>query len=220
MDKLFQIGDFIFRLCCPAEVTPPENFMKFEIGWGLPGEREPGLSEEDGVLKVPEYTYHIEVSDYLPEPDGKIVARRPDLLVFQRQAEGDGQLLESRLIGVKGRPDPYACYRETSANRGEILLMQDELRDLHIDPLFTSLLALERRLVRKDQMVLHCAYVEYRGEAILFSAPSDGKDHPGRALGEVPGQQGCERGSVPVGKKGRQVDRPGMAGMRDIRGMS
>ena len=51
--------------------------------------------------------------------------------------------------------------------------MQDELRDLHIDPLFTSLLALERRLVRKDQMVLHCAYVEYRGEAILFSAPSE-----------------------------------------------
>ena len=31
----------------------------------------------------------------------------------------------------------------------------------------------ERRLVRKDQMVLHCAYVEYRGEAILFSAPSE-----------------------------------------------
>ena len=52
--------------------------------------------------------------------------------------------MESRLIGVKGRPDPYACYRETSANRAEILLMQDELRDLHIDPLFTSLLALER----------------------------------------------------------------------------
>ena len=81
--------------------------------------------------------------------------------------------MESRLIGVKGRPDPYACYRETSASQAEILLMQDELCDLHIDPLFTSLLALERRLVRKDQMVLHCAYVEYRGEAILFSAPSE-----------------------------------------------
>ena len=173
MDKLFQIGDFIFRLCCPAEVTPPENFMKFESGSRVSGQRESGQVEEFGAVKAPEYTYHIEVSDHLPEPDGKIVARRPDLLVFQRQAEGGGQLLESRLIGVKGRPDPYACYRETSANRAEILLMQDELRDLHIDPLFTSLLALERRLVRKDQMVLHCAYVEYRGEAILFSAPSE-----------------------------------------------
>ena len=173
MDKLFQIGDFIFRLCCPAEVTPPENFMKFESCSRAPGQWESGQVEESGTVKAPEYTYHIEVSDHLPEPDGKIVARRPDILVFQCQAEGDSQLLESRLIGVKGRPDPYACYRETSANRAEILLMQDELRDLHIDPLFTSLLALERRLVRKDQMVLHCAYVEYRGEAILFSAPSE-----------------------------------------------
>ena len=157
MDKRFQIGDFIFRLCCPAEVTPPENFMKFEIG----------------SVKVPEYTYHIEVSDHLPEPDGKIVARRPDLLVFRQKAEGDGRLLESRLIGVKGRPDPYACYQETGANRAKILLKQEELKNLHIDPLFTSLLALERRLVWKDQMILHCAYVEDRGEAILFSAPSE-----------------------------------------------
>ena len=90
MDKLFQIGDFIFRLCCPAEVTPPENFMKFEIGSGLPGQRESGQLEESVTVKAPEYTYHIEVSDHLPEPDGKIVARRPDLLVFQCQAEGDG----------------------------------------------------------------------------------------------------------------------------------
>ena len=29
------------------------------------------------------------------------------------------------------------------------------------------------RLIRKDEMVLHCAYVEYKGEAILFSAPSE-----------------------------------------------
>ena len=44
---------------------------------------------------------------------------------------------------------------------------------MHIDPMFTSLLALERRLVKKNSMILHCAYVEYQGEAILFSAPSE-----------------------------------------------
>ena len=54
MDKLFQIGEFVFRLCCPEEVTPPENFMKFECASGSP-----------------EYTYHIEVSDVLPRPEGK-----------------------------------------------------------------------------------------------------------------------------------------------------
>lgn len=162
MDKIFQIGDFIFRLCAPEEVTPPENFMKFEV-----------RPEDTGILPVPQYTYQIQVSDRLEKLEGKMVARRPDLLVYQQKTEEEGQILESRLIGVKGRPDPYALYREVAPDRAEICLMRDEIQGLHIDPLFTSLLALERRLVWKDQMILHCAYVEYQKEAILFSAPSE-----------------------------------------------
>ena len=154
MDKLFQIGEFVFRLCCPEEVTPPENFMKFECASGSP-----------------EYTYHIEVSDVLPRPEGTVSARRPDLTVFCHKT--DEGAFESRLIGVKGRPEPYACYREVTEDRAEIALVRDEIKELHIDPMFTSLLALERRLVKKDSMILHCAYVEYQGEAILFSAPSE-----------------------------------------------
>lgn len=154
MDKLFRIGEFVFRLCCPEEVTPPENFMKFQCTSGSP-----------------EYTYRIEVSDALPRPEGTVSARRPDLTVFcHRTDEGT---FESRLIGVKGRKDPYACYREVTEDRAEIVLVRDEIKELHIDPVFTSLLALERRLVKKDSMVLHCAYVEYKGEAVLFSAPSE-----------------------------------------------
>lgn len=150
MDRIFQIGDFVFRLCCPEEITPPDNFMKFTAETG-----------------VPEYTYHIEVSDRLPRPEGKVTAQRPDLTVFQN-ASG-----ESRLIGIKGTGEYYACYREVADDRSEITLARDQIRGLHFDPVFTSLFALERRLVKKDSMVLHCAYMEYRGEAILFSAPSE-----------------------------------------------
>lgn len=155
MDRIFQIGDFIFQLCCPAEITLPENFMKFEI--------------ENGQ---PEYTYHIEISDFLPSMEGEVIAQRPDLTVLQHKTES-GQSLECRLIGVKGNPEYYACYREVSENCAEVTLVGDRIAELHIDPMFTSLLALERRLVQKDSMVLHCAYVEYQGEAILFSAPSE-----------------------------------------------
>ena len=155
MDRIFQIGDFVFRLCCPEEVTPPENFMKFEC-------------ESDSA----EYTYQIKVSNTLPDPEGKLIAQRPDLTVFRCET-GQGESLECRLIGVKGNPEYYACYREVSENCAEVTLVGDRIAELHIDPMFTSLLALERRLVKKDSMILHCAYVEYQGEAILFSAPSE-----------------------------------------------
>ena len=79
-------------------------------------------------------------------------------------------------------------------DRAEIVLVRDEIKELHIDPVFTSLLALERRLVKKDSMVLHCAYVEYKGEAVLFSAPSEtGKDDTGKPVGEVPGKPNGKR---------------------------
>ena len=29
MDRIFQIGDFRFRISYPEEVAPPDNFMKF-----------------------------------------------------------------------------------------------------------------------------------------------------------------------------------------------
>lgn len=155
MDKIFQIGDFVFRLCFPEEVAPPENFMKFE--------KRPA----SGATPVLEYTYFIKVSDCLPQPEGKIIARRPDLTVLQNGER------ESRLIGVKGNPDFYAFYQEVAADRAEVTLVRDRIAELHIDPVFTSLLALERRQIKKDAMVLHCAYIEYQGEAILFSAPSE-----------------------------------------------
>lgn len=166
MDRIFQIGDFRFRISYPEEVIPPENFMKFECAESDGGD---GVQGDRGSVV---YVYSIEVADSLPLPEGRVMARRPDLVVLQSGADG-GQGLESRLIGVKGNPDFYACYRETSSDSAEVVLARDRIRELNIDPMFTSLLALERRFVKRDQMILHCAYVEYQGEAILFSAPSE-----------------------------------------------
>ena len=150
MNKTFLIGDFCFSLDYPAEITPPPHFMIFEV---------PGA--------VPEYAYTIRLARELPRPEGELIASRADIRIFQK-----GEL-ESRLIGIRGRERFYACYCETTERSAEIALDRDAIRDLNIDPVFTSLLALERRLVEKGGMILHCAYVEHRGEAILFSAPSE-----------------------------------------------
>lgn len=149
MNEIFTIGDFCFRLICPEEVTPPDNFMKFRGG------------------SDPAYTYTIELCGRFPAPEGKILARREDILILER----DG--LECRYIGVKGRPVPYACYMEQSEREAKILLASDRLGSVRIDPVFTSLLALERRMLEREGLILHCAFVEYQGEAILFSAPSE-----------------------------------------------
>ena len=81
-------------------------------------------------------------------------------------------IYETRLIGVKGMDGYYACYRETAPDRAEITLAKERISSLNIDPVFSSLFAFERRLAARGNMILHCAYVEHNGEAILFSAPS------------------------------------------------
>lgn len=140
MDKIFQIGDLTFRLCCPEEITPPPNFMLFERG-----ETETVLDKIGAAeISKPEYTYRMHVSKELPVPDGKVIASRPDLTVYECE---NG---ESRLIGVKGTEGYYACYRETAPDCAEITFAADRIGGLHIDPVFSSLLALERRLVKKD----------------------------------------------------------------------
>ena len=70
-------------------------------------------------------------------------------------------------------PDPYAFYRETAQNRAEVFVGRWYLAEVEkYEVVFLSLLALERRLAEQPCLILHCAYTEYQGKAMLFSAPS------------------------------------------------
>ena len=149
MNKLFQIGSFVFSLICPDVLSIPPNFYLFETKQG-----------------VSEYTYQIRVTDKIPLPDGEIIVRRPELTAYQTSTG------ESRLIGIKGQNSFYACYEEISNQQAEVFLSVKEISELHIDSIFTSLFALERHIIKKDSLILHCAYMVYQGRAILFSAPS------------------------------------------------
>lgn len=150
MNKIFQIGDFCFSLSCPKAVLPPPHFMTFE--------------KPDGK---PEYIYHMFLIDKLPVPDGKVIVERSDIKVFQSGNR------EHRLLGVRGQSVFYACYQEISEDSANIYLNIHAIHDLNIDPVFCSLFALERRMIQKSALILHCAYIEYQGKAILFSAPSE-----------------------------------------------
>lgn len=149
MDETFQIGDFCFQILFSKDIHIPDNFMKFQ-------------SKIDHI----DYTYYIEVNEQFPLPDGKQIAVREDLMVYQNDS------LEMRYIGVKGADGYYACYQEIDNKHACIYLHPDKLKGLNIDPVFSSLLALEKRMVYFHEIILHCAYIRYQNQAILFTAPS------------------------------------------------
>ena len=128
MNDIFTIGSFCFRLICPNEIVPPMNFLKFRGGSRV------------------EYTYTIVLSSEFPVPNGKVLTRRADILVTQTESG------ECRYIGVNGQPEPYACYVERDETSAVVYLNPNRIKSLNIDPVFTSLLALERRLIRHDAL--------------------------------------------------------------------
>lgn len=151
VDKVFQIGSFCFRVVCENEIPIPEKFLLFEA------------SQE----AEPAFTYRLRIVESLSAPAGKLLAGRPDLTAFRTET-GEG-----RLIGSLGGMAYYACYLEVSKQQADIQLSIHELSDLRYDTVFTSLFALESRMIRRQSLILHCAYMVYQGKAILFSAPSE-----------------------------------------------
>ena len=119
MNRTFRIG--VFQIDSPECVRFPENFLLFEI------------PERDVPEPAQVYQYRIEISDHFPEVYGTCVARREDLLAYVSEHG-----LETRYIGVRGRKEPYACYRETGNADALILISPDIVPDMRIDTIFSG----------------------------------------------------------------------------------
>ena len=98
-----------------------------------------------------EHTFKIELVSRLPQFNGILLATREDLLVKSENA----------------------CTKEVDEQNTHIYLDINKIKDLNIDPVFTSLFSLEKHMLKRQQLVLHCSYIEYENEAILFTAPSE-----------------------------------------------
>lgn len=151
MDKLFQIGSFYFQVITRENLLIPENFLLFQ-----------SFEKVD-----PDFTYNFSFTESILPPNGRILAKRQDLTVYETPF-GEG-----RLIGRKGEQNFYACYQEVSEHQAEVFVSFQNIVNLRFDTVFTSLFALERRMIERNSLILHCAYMEYQGKGILFSAPSE-----------------------------------------------
>lgn len=150
MNMRFKIGSICFELDLFDEMQIPDNFIKFR--------------NEDCE---PEYYYEIQLVDQLPIPIGKLIHERIDLVVFEQNG------LEERYIGTKNPDSYYAYYKESDHTHIQIKVLKSFHEHFKTDTFFTSLFALEKRAIDKNEVVLHTAFIEYEGKAILFSAPSE-----------------------------------------------
>lgn len=149
MIRTYKIGEYCFSISFPEELAPPDGFEIFHTD-----------------SKIIDFTYELELGDKLPEVKGRRIADRPGLNVFETDHG------EIRLIGVIGGLGYYACYEEVSETKAKIICIRSWLQPLSLEPGYAAILALEKHLIRKESLILHCAYIREKNQAILFSAPS------------------------------------------------
>lgn len=176
MKQRYLIGDFCFQILSETDLPVPEMFRKFEVpsvqaaaaqeNHAEAASLQKRSAQRGSVLSESVYTFRITLTEELPDPPENSITRREDLIIGKTDAG------EYRLIGRRGTPGFYAYYEEKTEQLAEILLRRDYRNELLYDTVFSSLFALERHVMEKQQFILHCSYMNDQGQAILFSAPS------------------------------------------------
>ncbi len=115
-----------------------------------------------------DYAYTFRFVDELPSPASswQSVYQRHNIQVWRSGEQ------ERRQLSVNSPADAYCVYEETSSHEADIWFLEALRSELTIDTMFISCLSLERRMASRGAYILHCAYLNHQGHAILFSGPS------------------------------------------------
>lgn len=161
--EYYRFGNCTIEIERPEEMKRPENLKKFQI-------RNIKEEEKESIIR-----YRASFRNRLNElretyitdssSENKIMMRE-DLQIVQKT---DG---ESRFLNFKGSEECYAASIQTGEREYEIFFSTWVAENLNIDTIFYAPFALERQVIRDGSLILHSAFIEYQGQAILFSAPS------------------------------------------------
>ena len=146
----YRIGDFTFEICAKEGLEFPEHFQLFQTDAG---------AETDVV-------YRLEIVDQLPEIEGDCISQRPDIQIFEKDH------LEARRLSIVGMPVVYGVYQEISPEEIHCFLHKDFLDMLSTDTIFVSLFALEKQMIARQAVILHCSVVKTGDQVMLLSGPS------------------------------------------------
>lgn len=148
--KKYQIADFIFEIHMDESLEIPKNFQKFEVN-----------TQEKAQAR-----YDLLIVDELPKPEGECILERIDLKVYK-----NGEF-ENRRMNFMGMDESYGQYEEISKNHMKLYLKRKFVHMINVDTVFVSLFSMEKRMLLKDAMVLHCSVLKVKDGVILFSGPS------------------------------------------------
>lgn len=158
--KSYQLGNCTIKITSPAQMRTPLNLEKFRIENG---------SEKNCI------TYIVSVCEDMDtvwnfcnteEKSPRCMAVREDLKVIQNT---DG---ECRFLNFKGDNRCYAASVQTGERSYQIIFARWVETQLVADTIFLAPFALERQMIRDGSLILHSAFIQYKGRAVLFSAPS------------------------------------------------
>ncbi|WP_455544012.1 hypothetical protein [Intestinibacter sp.] len=152
-------GELNFEINYDKQWRIPENVKKFEVD-----EQE----QSPQVKWSPELYYNIEFKNEINKDERPFISTKEDLII----AKDSEKNLETRYMFIKGSGYPYAKYTELSDNQISVKVLENYKEMFDLDTMFWSLFALERHMIQKNSVVLHCSYNLYKNHAILFSGPS------------------------------------------------
>lgn len=159
--SVYKIGKVNIEIQMPEEMLMPENMDKFLVKDSL---------EEPIAMR-----YYLEFTDdiiglgnemYSKKVPGKEAVRN-NIRVFQT-AEG-----ECRFMSLIGADIPYAVTLQGADKITKVWFWKEYERLLSHDTVFDSALSLEKLMIASEALILHSAYINYHGKAVLFSAPSE-----------------------------------------------
>lgn len=144
------ISPLTLSICGLTEIEIPLNSRKF-------------LTEKEADIF---YIFH--VVKELPDLEEKweLTFERSDIQIFQK-----GEL-EARKLAIGTMNATYALYKELNEKEIEVYFLETLKQELIIDTIFISCLSLEKHFAKKGAHILHCCFLHYNNQAILFSGPS------------------------------------------------
>lgn len=167
MKKQYQIGHVQIELQMPDDILIPQNMQKFELPLAAP-------ENIQTAGKIQMY-YKME---FVPELAVIEKELREEYTVKSELCRDTIRTLnidnrECRILNFIGSPEPYAICFETAENEIQVWIADGIKEMLIYDPVFVSLLLLEKVMIRNDALILHSAYMCRDNKAVLFSAPSE-----------------------------------------------